>query len=107
MTLERITSESEVVNDAASLISKYQNIPHFEKLTHGIAEETNNQAKGVPFNLKILETKREENALAVEMGEVIFEGLLKNENGWVANFTLMPEGIECPVGITQFSVENL
>jgi hypothetical protein len=84
------------ISQTSSLLKEFQKVNGVHSFLESDALETTEKTKGVKTHVIY------EGLGIIDFGSVSFEGFKEEENGWVGNFKLLPEGVEMPLPVGDF-----
>lgn len=101
--IEAVYSSAEIIQEASSFLEKHTApAPHLTALIESVAEEANNH-KGAIVDLTV--QHKGVSTSGIDMGKSRFNGFVMAEDGkWLADFSLVPEDVPCPVGVEHILV---
>ena len=95
----------EVMRDALSFLAKHNNNvhPNLEPIIQGFADETNTRS-GAVLHLRYIEPT---DNTSVDVGNVQFVEFVRDQQGWIANFKLLPEGTPCILPVERIMLSEV
>ena len=94
-----IYSNAEILRKNIPLIQKFQKQHYMNGITQSLLEDAN-KTVGAVLEFEVItqpEIPEFKAKKAVQMGQGRFDGIQEESEGYIAKFTLMPEGVACPI----------